>query len=120
MATKMTKRDWYNTLTTIVENSTYEDKAGALEFIAHEVDLLNRKTSKAGPTKTQIQNAEVIEQIRNALTVIDHPVTISELQAAAPELANYSNQKISALLRQMIPDTVTKTVDKKKSYFSIA
>ena len=35
-------------------------------------------------------------------------------------MANYSNQKLSALLKQLVKENrVVKTVDKKKSYFSI-
>ena len=48
-------------------------------------------------------------------------MTVSEMQKASDKLAGYSNQKISAILRKMIDSgAVVKTVDKKKSYFSIA
>lgn len=48
-------------------------------------------------------------------------MTVSEMQKASDKLAEYSNQKISAILRKMVDSgAVVKTVDKKKSYFSIA
>ena len=48
-------------------------------------------------------------------------MTVSEMQKASDKLAEYSNQKISAILRKMVESgTIVKTVDKKKSYFSIA
>ena len=48
-------------------------------------------------------------------------MTVSEMQKASEMLAGYSNQKISAILRKMVDSgTIVKTVDKKKSYFSIA
>ena len=48
-------------------------------------------------------------------------MTVSEMQKASEMLAGYSNQKISAILRKMVDNgTIVKTVDKKKSYFSIA
>lgn len=48
-------------------------------------------------------------------------MTVSEMQKASDKLAEYSNQKISAILRKMVESgMVVKTVDKKKSYFSIA
>ena len=48
-------------------------------------------------------------------------MTVSEMQKASDKLAEYSNQKISAVLRKMVDSgTIVKTVDKKKSYFSIA
>ena len=48
-------------------------------------------------------------------------MTVSEMQKASDKLAEYSNQKISAILRKMVDNgTIVKTIDKKKSYFSIA
>ena len=48
-------------------------------------------------------------------------MTVSEMQKASDKLAEYSNQKISAILRKMVESkSIVKTVDKKKSYFSIA
>lgn len=48
-------------------------------------------------------------------------MTVSEMQKASEMLAGYSNQKISAILRKMVESkAIVKTVDKKKSYFSIA
>jgi DNA-binding transcriptional regulator GbsR (MarR family) len=46
-------------------------------------------------------------------------MTISEMQKSIPDLAEYSNQKISALMRQLILEGLVKKVeDKRKSYFS--
>ena len=46
--------------------------------------------------------------------------TVTELIKEIPECAELTNQRVSALLRQMIADgTVVKTVDKRKSYFQI-
>ena len=42
------------------------------------------------------------------------------MQAFSADLAVYTNQKLSALLTQMKSEgTVVKTVEKKKSYFSV-
>ena len=117
MANKMTKRDYYTTLRSIVENTDREDAPALMAFIDHEVELLNRKSSKPTETKTQKENKTIMETIRDALLTVGKPVTITELQTADARMAQYSNQKISALLRQM-PD-VEKTIEKKKAYFSI-
>ena len=46
--------------------------------------------------------------------------TISDIQKNSEELAEYSNQKLSALVKQLVDNgEVTKTVDKKKSYFEV-
>ena len=48
-------------------------------------------------------------------------MTVTELLSKNEVLSTLTNQKVSALLRQMISEgTVAKTVDKKKSYFSLA
>lgn len=91
-----------------------------INFVNHEIELLDRKHSKTSQTKTQKENELIKESIVKALTEIDRPVTITELQNESAEMANYSNQKLSALLKQLVQGgIVTKTIDKKKSYFSV-
>ena len=91
-----------------------------VEFCEHEIELLNRKSSKSTQTKTQIENESIKGAIVNALTEIAKPVTITEMQELNTEMANYSNQKLSALLKQLVESNqVVKTVDKKKSYFTV-
>ena len=120
MTNKMTKKDWFNAIITIVEASNYEDKQGAVDFIAHEINLLERKSGKASMTKTQKENVNIMEQIKVALEAIGKPVTISELMASDLTMGNYSNQKLSALIRQLVKaGEVVRTEDKKKAYFSI-
>ena len=61
------------------------------------------------------------EIIKVALKEIGKAVTITELQNSNEDMAQYSNQKLSALLKQMVESNeVVKTTDKKKSYFSIS
>lgn len=91
-----------------------------INFVNHEIELLDRKHSKTSQTKTQKENELIKESIVKVLTEIDRPVTITELQNESAEMANYSNQKLSALLKQLVQDNVvTKAIDKKKSYFSV-
>ena len=55
-----------------------------------------------------------------ALREINRPVTITELQNENVEMSNYSNQKISALLTQLVSaNVIVREVDKKKAYFKI-
>lgn len=118
---KMTKRDWFEALANIVEASDFADKAGAVEFINHEVDLLNRKSGKSGMTKTQKENVVICEQIKEALVEAGKPVTISELMAVNDTMTQFSNQKLSALINQMKKaGEVVRTEDKKKAYYSLA
>lgn len=91
-----------------------------VNFVNHEIELLDRKHSKTSQTKTQKENELIKESIVKVLTEIDRPVTITELQNESAEMEVYSNQKLSALLKQLVQNgIVTKTIDKKKSYFSV-
>ena len=118
MANKMTKKDYFNQLLTIKEVSANE---GLVGFINHEIELLAKKSGKSGQTKTQKENEVILKTIVECLATDKTPMTITELQGAYTELANFSNQKLSALMKKLVDNgTVTKTIDKKKSYFVLA
>ena len=44
-------------------------------------------------------------------------MTITDIQKASAELAELSNQRISALVRQMVGISVERVEDKRKAYF---
>ena len=116
MANKKTKRDFYGELRELVG-----ENAELVAFIDHELELLDKKSSSKAPTKTQQENENIMVTIKNELAQIGRPVTITELQGESEELASYSNQKLSALLKKLVDtNQVVKVIDKKKSYFSIA
>ena len=129
MANKMTKKDYFAVLSAIVIDANPTNSADILAFIDHEVELLEKKNSakSSKPTKTQLANEGLKDAIIATLAVIDKPVIITEMQKFNPELATdekgetISNQRISALLRQLIDKgTVVRTTEKKKAYFSLA
>ena len=96
------------------------NRTDLVDFIDHELELLDRKSSKSSQTKTQKENETIKEKIIVALKEINRPVTVDELRANDVNMGEYSNQKLSALLKQLVDtNVVVKTIDKKKSYFSI-
>ena len=112
---KLTKRDYFKELKDMVTG-----RPELIDFIDHELELLDRKSSKSAETKTQTENKGIMEQIVAELSRIAKPVTVSELQTSSEILKEYSNQKLSALLKKLVDSNqVVKTTDKKKSYFSI-
>ena len=115
---KMTKKEWFAILRAMVDASTLEDKQGAYDFIDHEVELLSKKASKSAQTKTQKENVGVKAEILEVLTDLGKGVTVTELTVAMDN--KYSNQKLSAMLKQMyeVDKTVDKSTEGKKSYFS--
>lgn len=115
MANKKTKREFFGEIRALVG-----DNAELVAFIDHELELLDKKaTSKSNKVSTE--HTELMETIKNELARIDRAVTITELQKESETLADYSNQKLSAMLKKLVDNgVVTKVVDKKKSYFKIA
>ena len=111
---KITKREKFEMLMTIAEV-----KANPIlsEFIERELELLSKKNSaEKKPTAQQAENEAIKETILENLT---SRMTISEMQKTIPDLAEYSNQKISELMRQLVLEgLVEKVEDKRKSYFS--
>ena len=117
MTKKMTKKEMFAQIIAN-HNLTEEERA----FVQHEIELLEKKSSKSGQTKTQKENEILMEQLMVALGEMEKAVTISEFQSlSTAEVATLSNQKISALLKKLVDSgKVVKTVEKKKSYFSVA
>ena len=115
MVNKKTKRDLFLEVREVVAGNEE-----LVAFIDHELDLLNKKASTKS-TKVNNEQIALMEKIVNALNEIGRSVTISELQKENAEMAEYSNQKLSAMLKKLVDNKqVTKIVNKKKSYFTTA
>ena len=115
MANKKTKKDLFLEVREVVAGNEE-----LVAFVDHELELLDKKTSTKS-TKVNEEQVALMEKIVNALNEIGRSVTISELQKENAEMAEYSNQKLSAMLKKLVDNKqVTKIVDKKKSYFMIA
>lgn len=112
----MTKREMFETIAAI--NADNEE---IVAFCQHEIELLSHKSTTKTLSKAQKANLEVMEEIKQALTDADKAVTVTDLIASSETLGGYTNQKISALLRKLVNEkVVVKTVEGKKSYFSLA
>lgn len=115
---RMTKRDYFSRLIEIVEGAYVDNSTEIVDFLNHEIELLSKKSNVK--TKTQKENEVLVERVFDALVAVGRPVTVSELQGADAEIGDMSNQKVSALLKKLVDaERVVKTVDKKKSYFSV-
>ena len=53
MTKKITKREMFAMVSTVVEKAEVENKAEMLKFIEHEIELLEKKSSKSGQSKPQ-------------------------------------------------------------------
>ena len=117
MANKITKKEVIGMMMNeevIKANPTY------VAYLENELALLNKKAQNKKATKTQEQNIGIKATILKVLTTIGSG-TVTDIQNGNEELSTLSNQKVSALVRQLVESgEVVKTVDKKKSIFSLA
>lgn len=116
MANKITKREVINAMLAnevIAGNETY------VAYLKNELALLDKKAANKKATATQKENVGIKQVILEVLSTKSG--TVTDLMKANAELSALSNQKISALMRQLVESgEVVKTVDKKKSIFSLA
>ena len=114
---KITKRERFNSLLSLSE---VQANADLVAFIKHEIELLDKKNS--GEKKLTIQQV-ANEGIKDAIVEgmeENRLYTVTELIKEITECNELTNQRVSALLRQLISEgKVVKTVDKPKSYFQL-
>ena len=112
---KMTKRDYFNAIL-----SKYPLTDAEKDFVKHELELLEKKNSaEKKPTAQQVANDGIKSAILAGMTP-NRLYTITEIQKEIPECAELSNQRVSALIRQMVGNEIVRTEDKRKAYFSLA
>ena len=118
---KMTKKQKFEMLKALVAENEM-----LVEFIDHEIELLDKKKSN-GNAKANEKMAGEVELVYQALVKVNRAVTPSELIAdidlsaiANPETNMVTPQKVSALLKKLVDcGRVEKYSDKKKTYFRV-
>lgn len=117
MANKITKREVIGMMMNeevVKANPTY------VAYLENELALLDKKARNKKATKTQEENVGIKATILEVLATIGSG-TVTDIQNGNAELSALSNQKVSALVRQLVESgKVVKTVEKKKSIFSLA
>ena len=116
--TKMTKRDYF----TILRNAyptTADNYNDVVAFIDHELELLAKKNSaEKKQTPVQIANEGIKDAIYEALTP-NRLYSVTEIIKEVPACADLTNQRVSALLRQMMPERIERVEEKRKAYFRV-
>ena len=118
---KLTKREKFTMLLEIPEVS---DNPLLSEFVEHEIELLDKKNATKGdkkPTERQKQNASVADMVVEAMTA-NRLYTITELLKEVPGLPeDMTNQRMTHIVKGLMDSgKVVKTVDKRKSFFSLS
>lgn len=116
MTNKMTQKDYFNAMVEIFKEMGRDDLA---DFCKGRIDVLDKKAQNKKATATQQANVGIKAEILANLSA--EGATVTDIQAKSATLSALSNQKVSALLRQLVESgEVVKSIDKKKAYFSLA
>lgn len=117
---KMTKKDYFKNF--MAKYPLTEDE---INFCEHEIELLDKKNASASskPTATQTANEAIKAEIL-AFMGDNEKRTVTEIMKGVPSLNGASNQKATALVRQLAdendPDAPMKReVVKGKALFSL-
>ena len=113
----------------VVEMMLADEKIVANEvfkaYLENELELLKKKSENKKATKNQEANVAIKADILEVMANMT-PSTATEIMNAVKSIdtekyATLTNQRVSALLRQLIEDNkVIKSVDKKVSKFALA
>ena len=102
----MTKREMFTKIATVCANDQE-----IVDFVNHEIELLNKKNASASKkaTKTQIANEGIKDEILAVLRDADTAMTATQIADAFD--GKYSVNKVSALLTQLKDDnSITREV----------
>lgn len=124
MTKKMTKAEMFTRIAEVIATApiSADEVTAITDFCAHEKELLAKKkaSTTSKPTKTQQENEFIKADIMYALETAGKPLTVGEIVTALNR-ADVTIHKASALVTQLKnAGMVTRVVDKKKAYFSVA
>jgi hypothetical protein len=110
---KMTKADYFKQI--MANYALTEDEKN---FCKHELELLAKKNSaEKKPTAVQVANDGIKDAIYEGMAE-GTLYTITDLIKNVDACAELTNQRVSALVRQMIADgKVERIEEKRKAYF---
>ena len=116
---KMTKATAWGIVKGIVEASNHPQTAELVAKIENELTLLAKKNSaEKKPTAQQTANEGIKTAILDGMES-GTAYTVTEIIKSIPECADLTNQRVSALMRQMVDSgAMVRTEDKRKAYFT--
>ena len=114
----MTNKMTYVKALEIAMKAVEDNKEVTEKLTALKESISKKNSSERKPTATQKANEEYKKAILSFMEV-GKKYTISELMKEVVELADLSNQRVSALVRQLKDSgLVERTEEKRKAYFS--
>ena len=118
MATKITN---VMALNYVIENLEEELPEDVFEKLNAMKASYEKKSTNKKPTEKQKENEGLKNTILEVLTYEDKPLTVTQVQKANEKLSEFSNQKISSLIRQLVKAGKVERIEEKKiAYFQVA
>lgn len=117
MANKVTKRDYFTMI-----KSAMADNADIVAFCDHEIELLDAKALRAKnatrkPTKAQLENAALADEIVDYVASAADRVTIKDVA----DKFDKSSQKVTPIMNGLVDaGKLVKVVEKRKAFYSVA
>lgn len=114
---KLTKREKFAMVREILEKA---DRVDLVEFVDHEVELLNRKSTSSGKlTPKQEENEKIKNVIVEVLAKNGDGMTVTQLMKT-DELGAFSMNKLTALVTQLKNENrVIRYLEKRTTYFKV-
>ena len=117
MAKNMTIVEKYEEILKVADSVLTDEQK---EFLKERAELTAKKNASRKPTKAQKENEDIksaiLEGMENGVAY-----TITDLIKTLPVCADLTNQRVSALVRQLKDaDLVVRTEEKGKAYFTKA
>lgn len=114
MANKITYVSALEIAINSVDSAEVREKLEALK-----TSIAKKNSAERKPTATQKANEGFKEAIANALEV-GKAYTVTDIMKSVAEVSELSNQRVSALVRQMVENgTLERKEVKRKAYFSL-
>ena len=115
---KITKKEKFEMLKAI---PAVQENGMLIEFINHEIELLAKKA--AGGEKKMTATQKVNEGVKTTILESMEPgklYSITDMIKQFDCCMDMSNQRVNALVRQMMPEKVERIEVKRRAYFALA
>lgn len=117
MSKKITISEQYSNIIAKCEDFLSESE---IAFLVERKELHEKKNASRKPSKVQTENEVLKEELLKGME-IDKTYTITDLIKSIPAISELTNQRVSALVRQLKEDNlVVRTEVKGKAYFKKA
>ena len=119
MEKKITKREVIGqllTLETIIANDTY------VNFLKHELELLDKKSTNRKETQKQKENKELTEIVYSVLVANNgNTMSIKQIIESDELLNDLSSNRVSAMLKTLVDNgSVNRIKTNKGTFFTVA